>query len=305
MINWPQDKKFAFTIFDDTDNARLEDVKLVYDFLLSLDIKTTKSVWVLPPSEKPRIGGADLSDPLYRHYVQYLAKNGVEIGLHNASATHTKREKTITAFETFNDYIGYYPRSFANHADNRENIYWGGKRLSGIYKEAFEIFKKQQFEGEVKESDYYWGDIAKQHLHYIRNFVFSDLNTFKEDPYTPYFDATKPFVKSWFSSSNGATIKEFNDLVTPDAIDKLEAERGYSIVYTHFCSFVKNGELNPTFIETMEYLSKKNVWLVPVSTLLDYIAKQRGKVIGLNYWKRKKLETRWLYQQAKEKLSNR
>ena len=39
-------KKFAFTFFDDTDRANLSDNKLVYQCLDELGFKTTKSVWI-------------------------------------------------------------------------------------------------------------------------------------------------------------------------------------------------------------------------------------------------------------------
>ena len=42
-ILWPDNKKFAFTIFDDTDRANLENIKIVYDFLNKLGFKTTLS----------------------------------------------------------------------------------------------------------------------------------------------------------------------------------------------------------------------------------------------------------------------
>ena len=45
-ILWPDNKKFAFTIFDDTDRANLENIKIVYDFLNKLGFKTTKSIWI-------------------------------------------------------------------------------------------------------------------------------------------------------------------------------------------------------------------------------------------------------------------
>ena len=45
-ISWPNNKQFAFTIFDDTDRANLKDIQSVYEFLDELDFKTTKSVWV-------------------------------------------------------------------------------------------------------------------------------------------------------------------------------------------------------------------------------------------------------------------
>lgn len=46
-IPWPDGKRFAFTIFDDTDHQTLENVPPVYDFLSDLGLRTTKSVWPL------------------------------------------------------------------------------------------------------------------------------------------------------------------------------------------------------------------------------------------------------------------
>ena len=46
-ILWPNNKRFAFTIFDDTDRANLKDNQLVYQCLNELNFKTTKSVWML------------------------------------------------------------------------------------------------------------------------------------------------------------------------------------------------------------------------------------------------------------------
>ena len=42
---WPDGKRFAFTIFDDTDRQNLNNVPAVYDFFHDLGLGTTKSVW--------------------------------------------------------------------------------------------------------------------------------------------------------------------------------------------------------------------------------------------------------------------
>lgn len=47
-FQWPNNKKFAFTIIDDTDNGTVENTKPVYDFLYKKGIITTKTVWVYP-----------------------------------------------------------------------------------------------------------------------------------------------------------------------------------------------------------------------------------------------------------------
>jgi hypothetical protein len=303
-INWPDGKKFAFTIFDDTDNANLTDVKAVYDLLNELGFKTTKSVWVLPPTEKPRIGGSDLSNQEYRDYVKFLDKEGFEIALHNATATHSKRIVTLEAFEKFKEYFRSYPKSFANHADNRENIYWGSKRLSGILRSMFSLISsKTRFEGEVEDSPYFWGDICKEHIQYIRNFVFENINTEKADPYTPYRDSSKKYSNRWFSSTNAGNVKTFNLNVNRKSITQLEVEGGFSIIYTHFCSFAKDGVLDPTFESNVRYLAKKDGWFVPVSDLLDFLSKEKG-VTDLTRIKRFNLEAKWLFEQIIKKMKS-
>ena len=44
-MKWPEQRKFAFTIVDDTDKATVENVKPVYDFLAESGIRTTKTAW--------------------------------------------------------------------------------------------------------------------------------------------------------------------------------------------------------------------------------------------------------------------
>ena len=46
-IDWPDGKSFAFTVFDDTDNATVERVSPVYALRTDLGLRTTKSVWPL------------------------------------------------------------------------------------------------------------------------------------------------------------------------------------------------------------------------------------------------------------------
>ena len=305
--NWPNNKSFAFSVFDDTDRATLENTQAVYEILSERGVYTTKSVWVQPPEQKPRIPGVDLSDEAYRRYTQELQSRGFEIALHNVSASHNTTTANRKGFERFHQYLDAYPRSFANHADNRENIYWGYKRLSGMNRALYERLSKQpEFSGEVEGSKYYWGDLSRQHLDYVRNFVFDDFNLFRADPYTPYHDPQKPDVKNWFSSSNAATLEIFLKNVTEERILQLERERGYTILYTHFCSFSSDGKPDPRFVKIMDFIAERNGWFVPVSTLLDYLKKQRGQV-DITPRSLARLERRWLWQQitlkAKAKFS--
>ena len=94
----------------------------------------------------------------------------------------------------------------------------------------------------------------------------------------PYIDGTKKeYSNYWFSSSDGHTISEFNSLLNKNNIDKLESEGGACLVYTHLASgfFKRDGIINEEFKRNIKYLSSKNGWFVPASTLLDYLKSHR------------------------------
>jgi len=82
---WPQGKRFAFTIVDDTDQSTVENVGPVYDFLSELGLRMTKTIWPIAPLGPPRTVGQPLEDPDYRRWVLELKDQGFEIALHGAS----------------------------------------------------------------------------------------------------------------------------------------------------------------------------------------------------------------------------
>src|SRR5262245_66681051 len=84
-IMWPQGKRFAFTIIDDTDRSNVENTGPVYDFLYENGFITTKTVWPLSPRCSPIGGGDSLEDQDYRKLILNLKAKGVEIALHGAS----------------------------------------------------------------------------------------------------------------------------------------------------------------------------------------------------------------------------
>jgi hypothetical protein len=76
--------------------------------------------------------------------------------------------------------------------------------------------------------------------------------------------------------------------------DRLEAEGGACILYTHFGhDYVANGRINGEFRARIERLSRRAGWFVPASTLLDYLLARRGDAV-LSDAQRRELERRWL-----------
>lgn len=295
-IRWPNDKDFAFTVFDDTDFATVENIREVYALLKDYGFKTTKSVWTLNGGKNSINNGLTCDNNNYLDWILRIQKSGFEIGFHNATYSSSKQEHTLIGIEQFYKLFGHYPVAMANHNTNKESIYWGSNRLSGINKFIYSIlnFKKYAFMGEIEGSDYFWGEICKEKIKYVRNFVFPQINTLAVCPYMPYYDPDKPYVNYWFASSEGSDVNAFNKCISEQNQDLLEKEGGACIMYTHFAfGFYDHNEINQNFKTLMDRLRKKNGWFVPVSTLLDYLLEINGQHIITNQEK-KRLERKWL-----------
>jgi hypothetical protein len=181
-------------------------------------------------------------------------------------------------------------------------MYWGAARLSGTARLVYKLAKKDgavQYSGHVQGSPYYWGDLCRDRVRYCRNFVFREVNTLAACPMQPYHDPARPDVRFWYASSEGADPQAFVNTISEANQDRLEAEQGACITYTHFGKgFVEAGNPSARFRELMDRLSRKNGWFVPVSTLLDHIREQRGDYT-ISSRERAALEWRWLRQKLK------
>lgn len=275
----PENKDFAFTIIDDTDYATLDNIKPVYDFLLNLGLKTSKSVWMY--ESRDEFTGTTLQDEDYLAYIKYLHDNGFEIFLHSVGSGDYHRNEILQGFEDYKKIFKEYPSIHANHSVNKNNIYWE-PRYRFVYplgyimewlQDMIRRKRKSGFLGNQPNSTFFWGDFCKKHIKYLRNLTFNELNITKVDKRMPYrIKGQQPYANYSFSASDGHTIEEFNALVTPQNIDKLMKEKGIAIVYTHLaCGFFENGELHPEFKKNMEYLAKQNGWFVPTSTILNFL----------------------------------
>jgi hypothetical protein len=153
----------------------------------------------------------------------------------------------------------------------------------------------------VEDSDYFWGDLCRETITFVRNFVFDEINTLKIDPLMPYHDSHRPYVKFWFSSSAALNVETFCGLITEANQDRLVEEGGACIVYTHLAfGFCQDGRLNPRFAELMRRLAQMPGWFVPASTLLEYIGEHRGwQSVDGNRRALHRMERKWLMQKIK------
>ena len=301
-FNWPDGKRFAFTVFDDTDASTVGNVARVYTLLEELGFRTTKSVWPLPGTKQGRFAGDTCSNPTYCCWLLKLQSAGFEIGYHNATYHTSTREQTASALETFRRMFGHDPQCMANHTGCEESIYWGEHRLTGFHQTLYKMMRPHRnggFRGHVEGDAMFWGDYCKARIKYVRNFVFGDINTLKLCPEMPYHDYDRPFVNYWFASSEGACVKRFNACIAEEDQDRLEEEGGACVMYTHFASgFQENGGVDSRFSTLIRRLAKKNGWFVPVSTLLDHLLKQRPEQ-NISPAERARLERHWIMQKLR------
>jgi hypothetical protein len=292
---WPGGKAFAFTIVDDTDGSTMENVPPVYALLADLGIRTTKSIWPLGGELRD---GLACDDPLYREWAVGLQEQGFEIALHNVASRSSHRARVLEGLERFRDIFGADPSLHVNHHVCRENIYWGSARLSGSTRVVYDALNRRSsgtpFEGHVETSPLFWGDICRSRIKYVRNFVHGDINTRRYCPSLPYHDPRRPYVRYWFASTEGPDVRTFTDKLSDANLDRLEAEGGACIMYTHFASgFAPGGELDPRFVRVMRRLSTLNGWFVPATTLLDHML-GASDVHTITDAERARLERRWL-----------
>ncbi len=298
QITWPDTKKFAFTIFDDTDYATMKNVPEVYAFLKDLGYRTTKSVWPIRGSGTPICGGDTCEDREYLEWILKLKSAGFEIGYHLATYHTSTRDETRKGLDRFRELFGEDPLAMANHSGCRENLYWGSARLTGLYRTAYNTLTRyrfnKKFRGHIEGDELFWGDLCRERIRYVRNFVYPDINTLKACPVMPYHDPDRPYVNQWFASSEGPKLESFLACLSETNQDRLESEGGACIMYTHLASgFFVDGKLNARFCELMTRLSRKDGWFMPVSTLLDYVVQKRG-AHTITPSERAQLERRWL-----------
>ena len=302
MPLFPANKTFAFTIFDDTDGSTVENVGPVYQLLGELGFRTTKSVWPLPLVAWFTDGGSTggtLADSEYLRFIKALQTSGFEIALHNVRNHHAERETVQRGLDAFREIIGHYPKLHANHYHNRDNLYWGTHRLSSLPGRTVASLRQAigspvPYEGHLQDSPYFWGDLCREYIQYVRSFTFNEINLLRVNPTLPYHDSTKPFVNFWFTSTDGGNVVRFCEQISERNQDRLEAEGGVCIVYTHFADgFCDRGILNQRFVELLKRLSQKNGWFMPVSHLLDFL-RERRMHSQISMAELTALESRWL-----------
>jgi hypothetical protein len=308
---WPDNKRFAFTIFDDTDVATLGNIVPIYELLTELGIRTTKSVWPLSVKDinSNYTGSQTLEDAQYCEYIKKLQDRGFEIAYHGARMESSERKFSINGLEKFRTELGGYPLSYACHAGNRENLYWGENRFT--FKPLRFLFrlldwsKNGNYEGHIPGSRFFWGDLSKKHIRFARTFSFYEINLFKISNRICYTDPSKPFLNYLFISSDADNVEDFNHMIQLEKQAKLEKEGGVCILSTHLGKgFVKNDAVHPKTQYLLSRLSQRNGWFPTVAQLLEYLIK-KSSTSKMLFSEKVKLEITWFLHSLKRKLNSR
>ena len=292
-ITFPGGKRFAFTICDDTDMSRVETVAPVYRLLEDLGLKAAKSVWPLPNRGEKTIYDVShtLADPEYSTFIADLKRRGFEITFHGAGMSSSSRDDVIGALARYAAVVGEMPRIHTNHAQNRDNLYWGVDRVDDpVVKWVLrrDGLPGDHYQGHVAGSRYYWGDLCQEHVSYVRNLTFDRPNVLSINPSMPYHDPSRPQVRYWFSASEADDVEEFNQLLAADRLAALEREGGVCIVATHLGKkFAVDGQVNPVTKELLTRLASRPGWFPNLSELLDFLRLERrgGDQMGAGEWR--------------------
>lgn len=304
--SFPGGARFAFTVLDDTDDSTVDNVKPVYEYLAELGLGATKTVWPFAHDGPSHFWACQtLEDPAYLEFVLELRRRGFEITWHGASFESSPRERTLEAIERFVELFHTSPRVHANHANNRENLYWGPGRVDYGWLSRLLRNLMAPSEGHVEGSPYWWGDACRKHVRYGRNLTFSRLNLASINPSMPYADPRRPLVPLWFSAADAETVTEFNELTAPANQERLEREGGFTIVATHFGKqFVRDGILHATTRKNLAELSRRQGWFPTVGELLDWLADQREeRSLPASEWRR--MQLRWAFDLVARRLALR
>lgn len=301
-LEWPEGKRFAFTIIDDTDRSTVARTRPVYDVLADHGLRTTKTVWPLKARGEVVTGGDSLEDPGYLSWVLELRDRGFEIGIHGAADESSPRERVELALDRFAEAFGAGPSVHINHVGQADGLYWGADRLDAPASWAYGLYRRiqggiQDHFGHVPGSPYFWGDLAQSRIRYVRNLVWHGIDTLAADPLMPYHDPGRPWVKYWFSASYGSG-RQFQALLRQENLDRLAASGGACIVYTHLGSF----DADEVFRDAIRRVARMDGWFVPVSTLLDHVGGQRGWTdVRQRRRQFQAMQLRWLWEQARHR----
>jgi hypothetical protein len=115
------------------------------------------------------------------------------------------------------------------------------------------------------------------------------------NPDMPYRLAGTPYVNKWFSTADAPDASSFVQLLSEQRLDALEKAGGVCILSTHLGKgFVKDGNMDPQVERILNQLGRRPGWYVPVTEMLDHLAKNQRQTQCLGWSKALILEMRFI-----------
>ncbi|MBN1602167.1 MAG: hypothetical protein JW915_11190 [Chitinispirillaceae bacterium] len=274
MIWPPAPYSAGIAITDDPDNGTFANFKTIYDLLSDLKLPTTRAMWIydaMEPTGTPSLPikffSSLLTEKRCLDYCKKLHSEGFEFCLHGASSGNNKREYTIAALDYLEREIGA-SETFICHSKNAENIYWEDKCIPlSILKPLVRMYSKNSCYGEIEHSPYFWGDVCRNRIEYIRLFRTRMVNTLAFNPNMPYHIFEMPYVNFWFSATKGY----LPNLINPEQLDALCLSNGAGIFYQYLHKYIDDkGTIKPDVIQGLKCLSSdKRIMVRSASEILN------------------------------------
>lgn len=299
-LEFPDNKKAAIAIVDDADLGNRANLFPIYQALEDHGMVATKTTFIYPSKRSDNQG--HLFDDSYISWLLSLQSKGFEIGLHNVGDGIYTRDEICSGLERFTEIFGTPPKVHCNHWSNPDNLYWNASdRFSWPISWGYQLMgkdRRKKYWGDTEKSPFFWGDLCFKKIKYVRNLCFNQFNTRKVDPYMPYWDPQKKYVRFWFSCSDMRDINFFTKQFSPANLERLEKENGFCIAYTHFGTpgFLGSDNRPSTpFSKAIELIRSHSIWITTVSQLLDFLLAQDKSYYDceLTKWKGFIISIRW------------
>lgn len=284
---YPNGAAFGFTIVHDADSAYSQRLAPIIEAFDEIGLLITVTVfpfwadwgdpvrsWQKWRNEDPFFApvSVPLEDEAERDFYLHVASRGHEIAMHTPSETSSVREDVVRAFDLFQSIFGHPPRVYVEHS-------------------AVNNLDAQTRCGSDPASPYYNTDLLNESGCWIwvcdketsfPNDRKRELNVLS-DAGGPFcsraqekFGIVSAFLRSPTRPSDG---NGFLLTFTDDVFDKLEADQGLCLVYTHLAK----GWLDPDtralradIRDRLTALAKRNVWFAPAGVILDRFAALRN-----------------------------
>lgn len=288
---YPGGHTFAFTIVHDADSAYSQRLAPLFEVFDALNMKITATVFVFwadwanngkiwsswnrvqDPRQKLMAPKAvPLVDSTERDFYRKLAAEGHEIGMHTPSDTSDTTAQLQQAFEYFDEVFGHFPTIYVEHShdSNQETL---GNQGENPRSEYFSLAMLKHYHPWVwvdgplglpseSESGYY-------------DLIASQVAPFSDEPAKRYgYDKIFARTGKWKLADGDGFLQEYST----SNVDELERNRGIALVYTHLDSKWLDPDthkMRGSLSDRLKYITSKNGWFVPASTILDRVIAMR------------------------------